>query len=535
MKPLSLSLVLLFTTAPAALLAAPLEAPSRVSAVTLFPWGAQVTRVVEVAASAEGARELIVPDLPDGTDAAGLRVAGEGVKIGAVSLIADRAPPTEAEPSDAVQAARAEVAQLEAALAEKEGAVTSLRLRAEAAQAQAAFLKGLNVQGLTPQEMAELANTVGVGVLGSLETARQAEAEAARADLALKPDREALEAARARLAALEHPGADRDALLITLEGAGTVTITTFVADAGWSPAYDARLAADGKAVSLERFVSVHQASGEDWRGVALTLSTARPSERTAASELWPRLVRIGPPETPMLQASARAGLKLEADFAAAPAAAPVVEAAGLAMQGITATYVYGAPVDIRDGVEDLRLRLDTVDIPGTERALGVPMLDETAYRSFEGVNGAEPILPGPVTLWADGAVVGLSDLPLVAGGDKIKLGFGAIDGLRLTRIEPETMEGDRGLISKTNERREVVEISAENLTGRAWDLRVIDHVPYSEQEDLTITTRAQPAPSQTDVEDKRGVIAWDLPLAAGERQTIRVETTLRWPEGHSLQ
>lgn len=531
MKPLSLSLVLLFTTAPAALLAAPVEAPSRVTAVTLFPQGAQVTRVVEVA----GPGELIVPDLPEGTDVSGLRVAGEGVKIGAVTLIADRAPPSEAQPSEAVLAARAEVERLEAALAEKEGAVASIRLRAEAARAQAEFLKGLNVQGLSPEQMAELSNTVGVGVLGSLETARAAEAEAAKADLALKPDREALQAARRALAALEHPGADHDALQLAVEGAGTVTITTFVGDAGWSPAYDARLAAEGTGLSLERFVSVHQASGEDWTGVDLTLSTARPSEQTAASELWPRPVRIGPPEPPVLMGQARAGLKLEASFADAPAPAPVVEAAGLAMQGITATYVYGAPVDIRDGVEDLRLRLDAVEVAGSERAVAVPMLDESAYREFEGVNAAEPILPGPVTLWADGAVVGLSYMPLVAAGDRLKLGFGVIEGIRLKRLEPETLEGDRGLISKVNERREVVEITAENLTGRAWDLRVIDRVPYSEQADLSITTKASPAPSEEDFDDKRGLMAWDLPLAAGETQAIRVETTLSWPEGQVLR
>ena len=530
MKPLSLSLVLLLTTAPGALLAAPLEAPARVSAVTLFPWGAQVTRTVQV--SGEGPHEVIVPNLPEGTDVSGLRVAGAGVKIGAVTLIADRAPPSGAAPSEAVLAARAEVERLEAALSEAEGGVAAIRLRAEAARAQADFLKGLNVQGLSPEQMAELANTVGVGVLGSLETARVAEAEAAKADLALKPDREALEAARQHLAALEHPDADHDALQLALEGAGTITITTFVGEAGWSPAYDARLAEDGKTLALDRFVSVHQASGEDWTGVDLTLSTARPSERTAPSDLWPRPVRIGPPEPPMELAKS---VRMEADFAAAPMAEPVVEAASLAMQGITATYIYGAPVDIRDGVEDLRLRLDGVEIAGAERAVAVPMLDETAYREFEGVNGAEPILPGPVTLWAEGAVVGLSDLPLVAGGDTLRLGFGAIEGIRLKRLEPETMEGDRGLITKTNERREVTEISVENLTARDWDLRVIDRVPYSEQEDLKISTKASPAASIEDFDDKRGVMAWDLLVRAGETQQIRVESTLNWPEGQVLQ
>ncbi|WP_444460558.1 hypothetical protein [Rhodobacter capsulatus] len=41
-----------------------------------------------------------------------------------------------------------------------------------------------------------------------------------------------------------------------------------------------------------------------------------------------------------------------------------------------------------------------------------------------------------------------------------------IDGLRLKRVIPQTNEGDRGLITKSNERTETAEITVENLTGK---------------------------------------------------------------------
>ena len=60
---------LMLSAAPLAVLAAPAEIPATVSAVTLFPTGAQVTRVLEVPGG-----EVVVPNLPDGTDITGLRV-----------------------------------------------------------------------------------------------------------------------------------------------------------------------------------------------------------------------------------------------------------------------------------------------------------------------------------------------------------------------------------------------------------------------------------------------------------------------------
>ncbi len=110
MRGLTLALILC-TVAPSALLADSLTAASRVARVTLYPWGASVVRVVEVSAPA-GVHELIVPDLPLNTDPSSLRVAGQGVTIGAVNLQYDRLPVTETTPDPEIAAAEAEVKRL---------------------------------------------------------------------------------------------------------------------------------------------------------------------------------------------------------------------------------------------------------------------------------------------------------------------------------------------------------------------------------------------------------------------------------------
>src|SRR4030095_5858559 len=56
-------------------------------------------------------------------------------------------------------------------------------------------------------------------------------------------------------------------------------------DAGWRPLYDARLDSEAGHVELAQLGEVQQRTGEDWSGVALTLSTARPAVGAGLPEL----------------------------------------------------------------------------------------------------------------------------------------------------------------------------------------------------------------------------------------------------------
>ena len=91
------------------------------------------------------------------------------------------------------------------------------------------------------------------------------------------------------------------------------------------------------------------------------------------------------------------------------------------------------------------------------------------------------------------------------------------------------------MISRANELIEEVRIGIRNLTGESWRLRVLDRVPYSEQENLEITWRAVPPPSETDVDGRRGILAWRFDLPAGQTREITLRHSLQWPEGMVLE
>lgn len=538
-----------FVLVPALLAALPvhaetIEAIGHVDRVTLFPSGAAVVRKVDVTLP-KGASTLVVAGLPAETDAATLRIAApDGVNVEATSLMQDRLPAVADRPSADVQAAQAEVDRLEGVLRTKELGVAEIRAKAEAAQQQLSFLQGLGqnraVSG-SLEDLRALTLLVGEEALAARQAAVKAEAEAVAADLALKGDREALESARQALAALTDDTANGELLRldveVTADGPVEFEITTF-GSGEWAPIYDVYLTRQGgAALTIKRGVMIAQESGEDWRGVDLTISTAQPGQRSDPQRPWPDHRSIISKEE---LEKYRAGLD-ETGGMAEPVSEPVMVGAKsmgytLNYQGSTVTYHFPRRVDLRSGAETLRLPLGEMVLVPVISAVAVPKYEQTAFLQAEFKNdSSEIILPGPAMLYHDGAMVGQHDMPLIAAGDMAKLGFGAIEGIRLKRTEPDRMQAQEGLITSSNRMDEVSLITVENLTNEDWRVQLLDQVAYSEQSDLAISYKASPPETQSDVEGRRGILRWDFDLAPGAMHEIRLEQTLSWPDGQVLQ
>lgn len=529
-------------------LAETIRGEGKVVHATLYPEGATVTRqtVVQVPA---GRHQIVIPGLPADTDPTSLRLQAVGATIGAVSVQTGRALPADVAEPAAVTGAKAALEAAEKALRDHDNAARSILARAEAAKETVAFLRDLATsEGALATDLTTLVGTVQTQLLAAKEAALQAEAEAANMAPARVPLVEAVEKARAALAAVDPPEGERAALVVEIEApaAGPVTIEADTLDprASWAPVYDVRLDREAGTLALDRGVLVRQDTGEDWQGVALTMSTSRPTEQAMPSELNSEIVATVEEE--------------DDDGAAAEMSqgyvAPVVDVAPVVvdaktgdlgrvaakafaaprMQGLNLVFDYPRPADIRSGVDGLRLALDSKALQPTIRAEAVPLYDTRATLVAETVNSDEILLPGTASLYADGALVGTAELDTAAAGDKLVFGFGPIDGLTIERRTADRSQGDRGLITRSDTDAETVEIEVKNLTTRDWPLRVIDRVPVSEEEDLRVAWTAEPQPTEQDPDGKRGVLYWDQTLAKGVTQTIRLTTDISWPAGRRL-
>ncbi|MDM8167345.1 DUF4139 domain-containing protein [Roseovarius sp.] len=545
MQRLAFALALL----PTAVLAEDIPLASDVTGVTLYPNGATVTRRVPFSAPA-GAHQLVLTDLPRSTPLASVRVAVEGAQMGSVSTRNDFVPPRTEETNAAIEAAEDRVELLEEELRNREAAIESIRLEAKAAEARVDFLeslgKGEGVAALDVEKLMALSEMIGSETLEALQAAQGARRRAEAAARDLKDLQEDLRRARQALAALVPEQEDRAMLAVAVRSdapaEGMLTVTYNIYEAGWQPVYDLRLERDTGDLDIERGALVYQQTGENWSDVALTLSTTRPTEQTVPGEVWPWLRRIFDPEVPVPMPKPLVRAEPEAGYAADAAmeealveAAPVQAAAQF--DGLSVTYSYPETVNVATGADNLRITLGTLEAEAEMVAQAVPLTDTNAYLMAEFTNEAEElILPThEASFYLDGRFIGKRPLDLIPAGGEAELSFGPIEGLRLERTVLGRNEGDRGMISRSTELTEEVRIEIENLTGEAWPMRVLDRVPYSEQEDLEIDWNAAPHASEMDVDGKRGVLAWEFEIAAGEEKEITLTHTLEWPEGMVLQ
>ncbi|NHF72125.1 mucoidy inhibitor MuiA family protein [Paracoccus xiamenensis] len=534
-----LSTVAILATAPA--LADTFEVQAPVTAATLYPQGASVIRSGRLDLPA-GSHQLVIPGLPADTDPAGMRVVAEGATIGAVSLQTGRALPDGAPDTQAIKDARAEVERLERALRDRDAAVAAIRAEVEASEDLLSFLRTLaSSDNATTGDVAGLTDMVAGRMLAARRAGIEAETRALAAEQGRSEDERLLNDAIARLDALQEPRGDQAALVLAVEGQGgpaQITVTSNADFASWRPVYDLRLDQQAKTLVLERGLMVAQSTGEDWSGVTLTMSTSRPSGQSTTSEVYPRVVRAYDPRAGVAERAYAPEPMADAALAApvAEVEAVVVDAASVDFQGTTAVYRYAAPVDLRSSVDALRLKLDSRDLPVEVLvAEAVPLYDKAAYLVVDTKNPlAEVILPGPAALYNDGVMVGQMDLSLTAAGDEMQLGFGPIDGIVLDRRTPDRESAEGGLIRRDASMTETAVLEAKNLTGRDYQLRMIDQVPVSEQKEVVVDWDASVEPTEKDPDGKRGLLVWESELAAGATQEITLETTIRWPDGYVL-
>ena len=534
---------------PTLLWAEDIPLASDVNAVTLYPQGGRVERQAAFEIPT-GQHDLILLDLPRNTDLSSVRVSVDGATLGAVTARRDYVPPRDETKSAEIEAAEARVERLEGELRDAKSDIRRIRLAQEAAEARVAFLSALGEgDGVAQMDVAalrDLSQMIGEETLAAKEAAHEATLRADAAERDLKDIREDLQKAREALAALVPQDTPRAMLAVSVStpepATGEVTLSYSVAQAAWSPVYDMRLERESGALGIERGAFISQSTGENWENVALTLSTVRPSEQTAPSQVhpWRRWIEDEQKAKRAESYGSVSDVQLEPSYseerkASSAEPMPVIEA-DARYDGLSVTYSYPERVSLASDADRVRIALGQLETETEIYARAVPLLDRTAFLMADMTNETgELILPGEVMKYLDERFVGRGFTDLVPVGAETDIAFGPIEGLRLKRQVEERQEGDRGVISRSNDLNEKVRIEVENLTGRDWPVRLTDRVPYSEQEGLEIEWDADPMPDTRDVEGERGILEWRFDVAAGATRVITLEQWLEWPEGKVLR
>ncbi len=538
--------------------AADIAATSKIDAVTVFPAGAEVTRITQVKLAA-GEHAIILNDLPATAIPSSIRVEGKATGNLAIGSVDSRR--LGIQRTD-VEANAAERKRIEAEIEKFNDEKSLLNAAIEAAETQKRLINNLTELPGKPVPAGQAAPAQpDWGSLVQLIGERTATAQKLILDTQVKireVDRKITDLQK-KLQPLAPAQEQRTEVKVYLTAGaaleGELLVRYQVPNAAWTPLYDVRLSTGTKAVApkaqLVRRASIQQRTGESWSNVALSLSTTRPASGSQAPELPPMLVDVREPIKPV--ARSRDGRMADNMMAGAPpppasAPAPMIAAEAVAKRveaaPINATIdanafqaIYGIQgrVTVDTTGEAKRVQIDQSDLEPTLTVRTVPKRGEKAYLYAKLVMPrTSAILPGQVSLFRDATFVGTGRFPQLAGGEEHELGFGQDDNIRVKYAVADEKRSEGGIISSTKTEAKNFRITVKSLHQRPIAVTVIDQQPVSLNQEVKVEFTSKVQPTRKDLEDQRGILAWDFTMQPDEERVLEFGHRISWPAAKQI-
>lgn len=523
--PLLLALPLALCTVPCL---ATTGAP--VTAVTLYPGSATVTRTAQVVM---GATEVVVGGLPANFNAETLRVqAGPGIRIGEV-VTQDAAASHALNPAEAALTERIEALKDQGALLEAE---------AKSAKIVKAYLERFNggagapdkpAAGVDPKALAGLIATLGHGASEALVKIQKLAVQ----QRAIGRQVEALQRDLARLAS----GA-KDTRSVTVRVAagqgGALTLSYQLDNAGWKPGYRAALDSAASTIALERLASIAQNTGEDWSNVKLTLSTSRPRLSPVGAEAQPWLLSWQAPHpvyaNEVAQRVAMAPAPAPEFKALARARAAVDDSLAVEIQGSFATqFEVPGRVSLASDGREVTVALSSQVLAVKQHLQVTPRLENFAILMADAAR-PEGVWPaGNMQLFRDGSYVGALAWNL-QDAKRAEFAFGRDDLLKVQVDAVDGMTGSKGIFGARASRDTADVFTLVNRHKTPMDVVVLESSPVATSDEIKIKATFAPKPAIDAWEQRRGVVAWKTRMAAGATATFNVAYRIDYPKDGQL-
>jgi uncharacterized protein (TIGR02231 family) len=521
---------------------------SRIRRVTLYPDRALVTREAKLQVPA-GPAAFTLKDLPAGVlsdsvrarlgDGTPARLRGIEVKTYAVSkVVGDRAKTLTADREKLTDQLRAVLDRL-SAIATRREFILSIKA-AVGQEASAAVLK----EKPKIDDLRGTAAFIEDSLLEIAAKARQAERE----------KREAEEALRLVNDELKHltGGAPLTKLSVTVAlesaqaAAATLEISYIVVGTGWVPFYDIHASVERGEATILYYGQILQATGEDWSGVELSLSTAHPARSARMPELRPLAVgtlsgKGG--DFKLAQMMDNNGLqrswaqldgiiKQQNDAVYVRRDLKCLELPNDLVEPQTSSYVFRIkmPETIPSDSSPHKVTIATSTFKCGVDRVATPKLSAHVYLKTQLHNTSDfPYMPGDMNIFLENDFIGSGTIEMVSPGERFEIFLGADEGVKVTR-KLETRKVEAGTLQKAHY---VYSIKVENFKAKSVKLSLIDQLPVSRDSDVEVMPDPElTAPTERSSE---GRLTWELEIEPGKVREIRLGYRVYYPANKPVQ
>jgi len=324
----------------------------------------------------------------------------------------------------------------------------------------------------------------------------------------------------------------------------------------WNPLYDIRADTKAKTVQVNYHAEVRQSTGEDWKGVALKLSTAQPNLGGREPQMSPWFIHRFVPQPVTVTGGVALGSASKFDradrgssernrFSALSASAPAPAAAAMDFTyarvntgGTAATFAIPRAYDVPSDNKPAKVAIASESFPSEFRHTCVPKLSPHVYLKAKAINKSDfPFIAGPTAVFLDGAFVANASLDLVAPGQEFWTYLGADQSVKVDLKDLGKVEELSGIFGKKTARTVVSKVF-KVTNGKSTDisLSIRDQVPSSNHEEIKVVFEEPKYEKDTDglKVDQSKFVEWNLTLKPGAKQDVPFRFAIERPEGFPM-
>ena len=540
--------------------AAEIKTDSTIKAVTIYPDSAKIVRVSTIKLEA-GEHDVIINNLPINLNESSLRVSGESqgsISLGSVELLQNYQ-------EDVVQEQERDIRKSIDVLQDERREITDALTRSHKqfeyiqrmALGESSNKKknktGYNHEGsdgtyknLPLEKWQEAWQTLDTATAVVQEKTRTAEKALKVLDKKIKKLKRDLQQVavnqRVTRTARLHVKSDSTTEL-------KLKLTYQIHGAQWEPVYDADLNTSTGKIELKTLAQISQRTGEDWKGVDVTLSTLRPSAGTQLPDLnsWvldfmPEVVATSSmmqrgvlKKQKMERMDAEVMAEIEASEMAMAVPVPmkemVQEQSQLVSTDFSAEYKVPGVVSLDSGSNKRRFALTSQNYNADVRLASAPRQDPRAMILAKTTHtGESPLLAGSLSLYRNGSFVGNTFLQQKLSGEDLKLSFGEDDKVKIKFLPDSDKKRKDGLLfgkKKVVERH--YQLSIHSNHDKPFEISLYDILPVAANEDIKVKLLGD-APTKKNIEDKEGVVSWERTLEPKQDIKLKYGYSVSYPE-----
>ena len=319
-------------------------------------------------------------------------------------------------------------------------------------------------------------------------------------------------------------------------GIGNLGFSYFVAQAGWSSAYEVRVNGNENKLEFFQLAKIFQNTGLNWQNVNLIVSTGNPGISNVKPNLTAMILGFRPinknieilskTRTEDLLSSVATGSTFlnEVDDET-----KTIYLSDYNTQTNQMTRVdYNIPVkyNIESNNQIHTVNIKKSNLNTDFKYVTIPKLDSDAFLTASIANWDDlNLLPGEAKIFFDGSFVGNTTISNINTSDTLSIDLGRDRTIICERKKlPSTTKEKILLDAKIIET--AVEFSIRNTKNTAVNYSLVDQIPKSNDKDIEVKLIQS---SNGKLNESNGLVTWNLKLNPKETKTIKLVYQIKIP------